>query len=405
MPIGLAQRMLDVAPSATKAMTAQARALSAGGHDIIALTQGEPDFDTPKAICAAGVAAIRGGHTRYTTVAGIPDLRQAIAGQLDQDHDLAYAPDQIIVGSGAKQVIVNALLATLDPGDEVVVPSPCWVSYPEMTKLAGGVPIIADGMASATFKLTPALLDAAITPRTRWLILNTPSNPTGAVYTASELDALAEVLRGNDHVAVLCDEIYEQLVYSPARFASLAAMAPDLSDRILIVNGVSKAHAMTGWRIGWGAGPKPLIKAMTTIQGQTTSHASSIAQRAALEAVVGDQAHLKAFRDTLRKRRDLICEHLNRMPGLACRVPDGAFYVLVSCEAMIGRKAPDGTPIGSDVDFAMLLLERFGVAVVPGSSFRAPGHMRLSFAASTGDVVRACERLQEACDTLMAETA
>ena len=405
MSISLASRMQNVAPSATKAMVARTRALEVEGHDIVALTQGEPDFDTPVAICEAGVAAIRGGRTRYTPVTGILDLREAIAGNLQTDHSLVYSPDEIIVGCGAKQVITNALLATLDPGDEVIVPAPCWVTYPEVVKLAGGIPVIVDCLSSPTFKFTPEQFARAVTPRTRWLVLNSPCNPTGAVYNQRDLVALAEILRMHPHVAVLCDEIYEKLVYQPARFASLAAIAPDLRDRILIVNGVSKAHAMTGWRVGYGAGPVSLVKAMATIQGQTTSHTSSIAQYAALEALAGNQSHLDVFRDTFRKRRDFICDRLNQTEGLTCRVPDGTFYVLASCRALLGRRTSDGMAIDSDIDFATWLLESFGVAVVPGASFLAPGHIRLSYAASKDEITRACDRLQAACETLAVEAA
>ena len=405
MSISLASRMQNVAPSATKAMVARTRALEVEGHDIVALTQGEPDFDTPVAICEAGVAAIRGGRTRYTPVTGILDLREAIAGNLQTDHSLVYSPDEIIVGCGAKQVITNALLATLDPGDEVIVPAPCWVTYPEVVKLAGGIPVIVDCLSSPTFKFTPEQFARAVTPRTRWLVLNSPCNPTGAVYNQRDLVALAEILRMHPHVAVLCDEIYEKLVYQPARFASLAAIAPDLRDRILIVNGVSKAHAMTGWRVGYGAGPVSLVKAMATIQGQTTSHTSSIAQYAALEALAGNQSHLDVFRDTFRKRRDFICDRLNQTEGLTCKVPDGTFYVLASCSALLGRRTLDGMAIDSDIDFATWLLESFGVAVVPGASFLAPGHIRLSYAASKDEITRACDRLQAACETLAVEAA
>ncbi len=405
MPVRLSSRMQAVAPSATKAMTARAKALQAEGRDIVALTQGEPDFDTPETIRDAGIAAIRNGHTRYTPVPGIAQLRAAIAAGFERDHGLLFDIDDIIVCGGAKQVIANALLATLDPGDEVIVPAPCWVTYPEIVKLAGGIPVIVDCATSPTFKLTPEQLHAAITPRTRWLFLNTPSNPTGAVYTARELEALADVLRAHEQVGVLCDEIYQQLVYAPARFASLAAVASDLRDRLLVVNGVSKAHAMTGWRIGWGAGPAGLIKAMATLQGQTTSHASAIAQHAALEAVAGDQSHLTTFRDTFRGRRDLVYDRVKAMPGLTCRLPDGAFYLLVDCRGLLGRRTPQGGKLRSDGDVAMWLLEHFGLAVVPGSSFLAPGYLRLSYAASADDLKPACNRLQAACDTLMARAA
>lgn len=401
----LASRMADIQPSNTAAMTARARALRAAGHDIIALSQGEPDFDTPTPIAEAGISAIRDRQTRYTATAGLPELRQAIAGRLKTDHGLDYAADAIIVGTGAKQVLFNALLATLDAGDEVIIPAPCWVSYREMVALAGGTPVVIDCAAAEGFKLTPAQLRDAITPATKWLLLNSPSNPTGAVYSRRELAALGKVLKQHDQVSVLCDDIYEKLVYPPARFASLAVVMPELQDRILVVNGVSKAHAMTGWRIGYGAGPRHLIKAMATIQGHTTSNASTISQHAAREAIAGDQAHVPDFAKALHERRDLICDRLNRVPGLSCRLPDGAFYVFVSCRALLGTRQANGQTIANDLDFALYLLERFGVATVPGSSFLAPGFVRVSYAAAPETLTRACNRIQAACEALVREVA
>lgn len=386
-------------------MTARARALRAQGQDIITLSQGEPDFDTPSGIREAGIAAIRGGHTRYTAVAGIDELRSAIAAKLRRDNGLDYDPSQVIVGCGAKQVIFNALFATLDPGDEVVIPAPCWVSYPDMVRLAGGNPVVLDCPAAEGFTLSPERLRGAITPRTKWLILNSPANPTGAVYSAADLAALAEVLREAPDVWVLCDDIYEKLVYRPASFATVAAVAPDLKWRTLVVNGVSKAHAMTGWRVGYGAGPDDLVKAMATIQGQTSSHTSSISQHAAAEALAGDQGYMPAFVNAFMERRDLMCERLKRVPGLRCRVPDGAFYLFVSCKELIGTAMPDGRPLQSDQDFAMYLLEQFGVAAVPGSSFLAPGYIRLSYAASPETLERACSRILAACEALVREVA
>ena len=386
-------------------MTARARALRAQGQDIITLSQGEPDFDTPSDIREAGIAAIRGGHTRYTAVAGIDELRSAIAVKLRRDNGLDYDPSQVIVGCGAKQVIFNALFATLDPGDEVVIPAPCWVSYPDMVRLAGGNPVVLDCPAAEGFKLSPEQLRAAITSRTKWLILNSPANPTGAVSSAADLAALAEVLREAPDVWVLCDDIYEKLVYRPARFATIAAVAPDLKWRTLVVNGVSKAYAMTGWRVGYGAGPDDLIKAMATIQGQTSSHTSSISQHAAAEALAGDQGYMPAFVNAFMERRDLMCERLKRVPGLRCRVPDGAFYLFVSCKELIGTAMPDGRPLHSDQDFAMYLLEKFGVAVVPGSSFLAPGYIRLSYAASPEMLERACNRILAACEAVVRAVA
>lgn len=386
-------------------MTARARALRAQGQDIITLSQGEPDFDTPSDIREAGIAAIRGGHTRYTAVAGIDELRSAIAVKLRRDNGLDYDPSQVIVGCGAKQVIFNALFATLDPGDEVVIPAPCWVSYPDMVRLAGGNPVVLDCPAAEGFKLSPEQLRAAITSRTKWLILNSPANPTGAVYSDADLAALAEVLREAPDVWVLCDDIYEKLVYRPARFATIAAVAPDLKWRTLVVNGVSKAHAMTGWRVGYGAGPDDLVKAMATIQGQTSSHTSSISQHAAAEALDGDQGYMPVFVNAFMERRDLMCERLKRVPGLRCRVPDGAFYLFVSCKELIGTAMPDGRPLHSDQDFAMYLLEKFGVAVVPGSSFLAPGYIRLSYAASPEMLERACNRILAACEAVVRAVA
>lgn len=384
-------------------MTARAQVLRSQGHEITTLSQGEPDFDTPVNIAAAGVAAIENGKTRYTPVAGIPELRAAIAEKLERDNGLDYAADQIMASCGAKQVIFNAFLATLDEGDEVIVPAPCWVSYPDMVRLAAGTPVIVDCAADAGFKLQPDQLAAAITPHSRWLVLNSPANPTGAVYGERELAALAEVLRRHPQVSVLCDDIYEKLVYPPARFATLARVAPDLQARILIVNGVSKAYAMTGWRVGYGAGPAELIKAMATIQGQTSSHTSSISQYAALEALRGDQSYLPDFVKTFEARRDLVCDWLSRAPGLTCGIPDGAFYVFASCRDLLGVETPDGRTIQSDADFALYLLEQFGVAVVPGSSFLAGGYVRISYAASTQALERACQRILAACTSLARE--
>ena len=396
----LAERMAVVSPSATKAMTARARALREAGQDIIALSQGEPDFDTPKSICDAGIAAIRDGRTRYTAVAGVAELREAIAAKLKRDNGLDYDPEAIIASCGAKQVIFNALFATLDPGDEVIIPAPCWVSYPDMVRLAGGIPVIVDCTAASGFKLSPDQLEAAITPRSKWLMLNSPANPTGAVYSKRELAALGAVLKPHSDLWVLSDDIYEKLVYAPACFATMAAEVPELQKRTLIVNGVSKSNAMTGWRLGYGAGPRDLIKAMATIQGQTSSHTSSISQYAAVEAIGGKQAYLTDFTKAFKQRRDLVCDRFKKIPGLSFRTPDGAFYLFASCGGLIGSQTPDGRTIGSDLDFALYLLEHFGVAVVPGSSFLAEGFFRISYAASTEELNRACNRIQAACETL-----
>ncbi|MCP3392196.1 pyridoxal phosphate-dependent aminotransferase [Bradyrhizobium sp. CCGB12] len=395
----ISERLKVVRPSQTKVMTARAAELRDQGADVITLSQGEPDFDTPSMICEAGIRAIRAGQTRYTAVAGIKPLRAAIGESLRRDHGLDYGIDQITVGCGAKQVVFNALFASLDPGDEVVIPTPCWVSYPDMVALAGGKPLLVACSERDGFKLRPDALEKAITPRTKWLMLNSPCNPTGAVYSRSDLLALAVVLRKHAQVHVLSDDIYEKLTYDGG-FATMAAVAPDLYDRTLTVNGVSKADAMTGWRVGYGAGPLALIKAMNLIQGQTTSHTSSVSQYAALEALSGRRDHIKEFARAFLKRRDLVIAKLNQAKGLACRVPDGAFYVFPSCAGVIGKRTPDGKMLETDSDFAMYLLDAFAVAVVPGSGFMVSPYIRISYASSAEDLTRACDRIIAACASL-----
>jgi aspartate aminotransferase len=383
-------------------MTAKAAELKSAGREVIALSQGEPDFDTPANVRRAGIEAIIAGHTKYTPVPGIVPLREAIAEKLRRDNGLDYSVDQITVGCGAKQILFNALFATLDPGDEVIVPAPCWVSYPDMVRLAGGTPVVVECAETDGFKLFAEALEAAITPKTRWLMLNSPSNPTGAVYSATELRRLGEVLKRHPEVMVLADDIYEKLVYGSDGFVTIAAAVPDLYDRTLTVNGVSKANAMTGWRLGYGAGPADLIKAMNTIEGQTASHASSISQYAAIEAIAGDQSYLSGFVSEYRRRRDFVVEQLNRAHGISCGKPDGAFYVFASCRDLIGRRSHGGREIASDTDFAMYLLEEAGVAVVPGAGFLSSPYFRVSYAASMAEldraatlIVAACERLRE----------
>lgn len=394
-----------IRPSETKAMTARAAALKAQGKEVIALSQGEPDFDTPENVGEAGVRAIREGRTRYTAVAGVVPLREAIRGKLLNENDLGYTLDQITVGCGAKQVVFNALFASLNPGEEVVIPTPCWVSYPDMVRLAGGRPALVDCVEADGFKMKPEALEKAITPRTKWLMLNSPCNPTGAVYSEADLIGLAEVLRKHPHVWVLADDIYEKLVYGKARFATMARAAPDLFNRTLTVNGVSKTNAMTGWRVGYGAGPIELIKAMNVIQGQTTSHTSSISQYAAIEAITGDQGYVPRFTAEFEKRRDLVVEKLNQAPGLTCAVPDGAFYVFPNCAGVIGRWTGSGKLIETDTDFAMYLLEEAGVAVVPGSGFLASPFIRISYASSVEELTKACDRIIAACAELSEEKA
>ncbi|MCA1379040.1 MULTISPECIES: pyridoxal phosphate-dependent aminotransferase [unclassified Bradyrhizobium] len=395
----VSERLKVVRPSQTEVMTARAVELRDQGVDVITLSQGEPDFDTPSAIREAGIRAIRDGQTKYTAIAGIKPLREAIRESLRRDHGLDYGIDQITVGCGAKQVVFNALFASLDPGDEVVIPTPCWVSYPDMVALAGGKPVLVACDELHGFKLRPEALKKAITPRTKWLMLNSPCNPTGAVYSRSDLRALAAVLREHAKVHVLSDDIYEKLTYD-ADFATMPAVAPDLYERTLTVNGVSKADAMTGWRVGYGAGPLALIKAMNLIQGQTSSHTSSISQYAALEALSGRRDYIKEFVRAFLERRDLVVAKLNQAQGLSCGVPDGAFYVFPSCAGVIGKRTPDGKVIESDTDFAMYLLDAFAVAVVPGSGFMASPYIRISYASSLEELTRACDRIIAACATL-----
>jgi aspartate aminotransferase len=396
----VAAHLKAIRPSETKAMTARAAALRQQGRTVITLSQGEPDFDTPQNVCEAGIDAIRKGRTRYTAVAGIEPLRAAIVRKLERDNGLRFSTEQITVGCGAKQVVFNALFASLNPGDEVVIPAPCWVSYPDMVRLAGGVPVMVDCAPTDGFKLTPQRLEAAITPRTRWLMLNSPSNPTGAVYSAGELQALALVLRRHPRIWVLSDDIYEKLVYAPASFATMGSAAPELVERTLTINGVSKASCMTGWRVGYGAGPVELIKAMNVIQSQTSSHTSSISQYAAIEAIDGPQDYIEEFASEFLQRRNLVVQKLNAIAGLDCALPDGAFYVFPNCCGLLGKRTPEGRTIDNDTDLAMYLLEAAGVAVVPGSGFMASPYLRLSYASSRAELEKACDLIAEACGKL-----
>lgn len=397
--IRLASRLGAVKPSPTIAITQLANELRRSGQDIVGLSQGEPDFDTPEHIRNAAKIAIDRGATRYTDVDGTPELKRAIVRKFQRDNGLDYDPSEISVGTGGKQVIANAFSATLDEGDEVVIPAPYWVSYPDMVRLAGGSPVtVACGEADG-FKIGPAALEAAITPRTRWLVLNSPGNPTGSCYSAAELRALAEVLLRHPQVAILSDDIYEHVLYQSERFATLAAVEPRLKDRILVCNGVSKAYAMTGWRIGFAAGPKPLIRAMAALQSQSTTNPSSVSQAAAVAALDGGLDFLAERNAVFRSRRDLCVEAFEKA-GLACRVPEGAFYLFPSCAGMIGRRRPDGRVIESDVDFATFLLEEVGVAVVPGSAFGLAPYFRISFATSTERLRTACDRIASACAIL-----
>jgi len=395
----LADALARVQPSATIAVTNKARELKAAGRDVIGLGAGEPDFDTPDNIKAAAIAAINDGKTKYTAVDGIPELKAAIVEKFKRENGLTYATNQITVGTGGKQVLYNALIATLNPGDEVIIPTPYWVSYPDMVLLAGGEPVIVEADKS-TFKITPEALDAAITSRTKWLIFNSPSNPSGAAYTEAELKALCEVLKKHPQVWIMTDDMYEHLVYDDFQFTTPAQVAPELYERTLTVNGVSKAYAMTGWRIGYAGGPADLIKAMAKVQSQSTSNPCSIAQWAAVEALSGTQDFIPKNNEVFKARRDLVVSMLNQANGIACPVPEGAFYVFPSCAGTIGKTAPSGKVIESDEDFVSELLESEGVAVVHGSAFGLGPNFRISYATSTEALEEACTRIQRFCGNL-----
>jgi aspartate aminotransferase len=393
----LSDALARVAPSATVAITQKARVLAAEGRDIIALAAGEPDFDTPQHVRYAAVRAMNEGKTRYTNVDGIPELKEAVAAKFRRDNGLDVTAADCFVSSGGKQIIFNAMMATLNPGDEVVVPVPYWVSYPEIVRLCGAEPVFAVADATTGFKLSPEALEAAISPRTKWLILNTPSNPTGAAYTAHELKGLAEVLLRHPHVHILTDDIYEVLVYDGGSFTTIAQVEPALQARTLTMNGVSKSHAMTGWRIGYCTGPRPLLAAMTKLQGQSTTNPSSISQWAAVEALNGPQEFLAEWRKVFQQRRDLVVAGLNANTGLDCLTPEGAFYVFPSCQRLLGKTSAGGTRLETDEDFVMALLEETGVALVHGAAFGLPGHFRLSYAASNKELEEAVRRIQEFC--------
>lgn len=397
--VEIAQRMARIKPSATIAITSLAAELRAAGKDVIGLGAGEPDFDTPELVREAAKRAIDRGQTRYTAVDGTPALKQAVADKFRRDNGLDYALDQISVASGGKQILYNAFMATLNPGDEVIIPAPYWVSYPDMVRLAEGQPVILECSEAAGFKLTPAQLSAAINERTRWLVLNSPSNPTGVTYSAEELGALAQVLLEHPDLLILTDDIYEHLIYEGS-FSTIAQVEPRLAARTLTCNGASKAYAMTGWRIGFAAGPATLIKAMAKIQSQSTSNPCSVSQAAAEAALNGDQSFLDARNKTFRERRDIISAMLNAAEGLSCQTPAGAFYVYPSCAGVIGKRSPDGTVIKSDSDFARYLLDLVQVAVVPGVAFGLSPYFRVSYATSTEALKAAGARIQEACARL-----
>ena len=396
----ISQSLSRIKPSATIAVTTKARELKAAGMDVIGLGAGEPDFDTPENIKEAAIRAIQAGQTKYTAVDGIPELKQAICAKFKRENGLDYKPAQISVGTGGKQVLYNALMATLNPGDEVIVPAPYWVSYPDMVALAGGTSVIAEAGMDTGFKLTAAALEKAITPKTKWLIFNSPSNPTGAAYTRAELKALTDVLAAHPHVWVMSDDMYEHLVYDGFEFATPAEVEPRLYERTLTVNGVSKAYAMTGWRIGYAGGPVELIKAMATIQSQSTSNPCSIAQWAAVEALNGPQDFIASNAELFKARRDLVVSMLNQAKGISCPMPEGAFYVFPSCEGTMGKTTPAGKVLKSDEDFVTALLEEEGVAVVQGSAFGLAPFFRISYATSNEALEEACTRIQRFCGNL-----
>lgn len=396
----LADSLSRVNPSPTLAVTALAAELKAAGKDVIGLGAGEPDFDTPDNIKEAAKRAIDAGETKYTAVSGTVALKDAIIAKFKRENDLVYTPDQITVGVGGKHVLFNALVGTINRGDEVIIPTPYWVSYPDVVAFAEGTPVTLDSTLESGFKITPEALEATITAKTKWLIFNSPSNPSGAAYSRDEISALADVLRRHPHVWLMSDDIYEHLVYDGFEFSTFAQVAPDLFDRTLTVNGVSKAYAMTGWRIGYAGGPAELIKGMNKLQSQTTSNPASISQAAAVEALNGTQHFLAERAKIFSERRDLVVGMLNQAQGLECPRPQGAFYVYPSCAGLIGKKTPEGAVIDSDETFAKYLLETYGVAVVHGAAFGLSPHFRVSYATSTEALTEACERIQRACAAL-----
>ena len=396
----LAKNLANIKPSPTIAVSMKAAELKAQGKDIISLGMGEPDFDTPDNIKEAGIKAIRSGDTKYTAVDGTAALKKAIIAKLQRDNGLEYATNQIVVSTGAKQVIYNALMATLNAGDEVIIPAPYWVSYPDMVLLGCGVPVIVEGLAQNNFKILPTDLQRAITPKTKWIILNSPSNPTGGCYTAEDLRGLADVLLRHPQVHIMSDDIYEYLIFDGLKFANIAEIEPKLKERTLVVNGVSKAYSMTGWRIGYGAGDANLIKAMSMIQSQSTSATTSMGQAAAVEAMNGDQSYVVNSNKIFQARRNMVVKMLNEIEGIECNKPNGAFYVFPSCAGLFGKKSPDGKTIKDSNDFASYLLESALVAVVPGIAFGAEGFFRISYAASEEFLNNAMQRISDACNKL-----
>ncbi len=396
----LADSLGRIQPSATIAISAKARALKAQGRDIISLSAGEPDFDTPENIKQAAVAALAAGKTKYTDVDGMPELKAAIAAKFKRENGLDYKPSQVTAGTGGKQVLYNALLATINPGDEVILPAPCWVSYADIVLLGGGKPVFVTTSAESGYKLAPEALDAAITPKTKWLVLNSPSNPTGAAYSRDELRALTDVLLRHPHVWLLTDDIYEHLIYDGLVFTTAVAVEPRLYDRTLTMNGLSKAYCMTGWRLGYAAGPEILINAIRKLQSQSTSNPCSITQWAGVEALNGPQDFIARNNKAFVERRDLVVRMLSEAPGLTCPKPSGAFYVYPSCGDALGKTTAGGSRLSNDEDFVTALLEEEGVACVHGAAFAGSPAFRVSYAASMGELEDACARIKRFCERL-----
>lgn len=394
----IAERLSSIKPSPTIAVTTKAKELKAAGKDVLGLGAGEPDFDTADYVKDAAIAAIKAGDTKYTAVDGTPELKKAICAKFKRENGIDYEPANITVGSGAKHVLYNAFMATLNPNDEVVIPAPYWVSYPDMVELAGGKPVIVQCPAEKGFKLQPEDLERAINKNTKWLILNSPSNPTGAAYSKNEMKLITDIVLKHPQVHIIADDIYEHLVYDGFEFVTPAQVEPALKDRVLTVNGVSKAYAMTGWRIGYAGGHKDLIKAMAIIQSQSTSNPTSISQAASVAALNGSQEYLKERCEAFKARRNMVVELLNNIEGITCNTPEGAFYVFPSCKGIIGKTTPSGKIISNDNDFASYLLEEALVAVVPGIAFGAEGFFRISYATSESVLKEACARIAKACN-------
>ena len=396
----IAERLSAIKPSPTISVSQKARELKIAGQDVISLGAGEPDFDTPPHIIEAAKKALDDGYTRYTSVNGIPELQEAIVAKFKRENDLDYSADQVHVSCGGKSVIFNAMMASVDPGDEIIIPAPYWVSYPAIPLFFGGKPVIVDCPAENGFKMTGEQLEAAITPKTKWLIMNSPSNPSGAGYTHDDLKELSDVLVRHDHVWVFTDDIYERLIYDNFKFTAIARVEPGLKDRTLTMNGMSKAYCMTGWRVGYAAGPVELIKAMTKIQSQSISHTAAISQVASVAALNGPQDFIAENNKVFKDRRDLVVSMLNQASGLSCPTPEGAFYVYPSCAGTIGKKTPNGNTISNDEDFVTYILESEGVAAVHGEAFGLSPYFRISYATATELLEEACQRIQRACAAL-----